>query len=60
MNKVTTRRLLATSLALASSFAQAHDGHSLSGSHWHATDSLGFISLAIAAAVALWLSRGGK
>jgi hypothetical protein len=55
-----TRRLSAATLALATSCAQAHDGHGLLGSHWHATDSLGFVGLAIALAVAVWLSRGGK
>ena len=28
--------------------------------HWHATDAWGFVILGIAAATALWMSRGGK
>ena len=40
--------------------AMAHDGHGLAGSHWHATDTVGLLLVAGAAAVALWHSRGGK
>jgi len=38
----------------------AHSGHGLAGTHWHATDVLGFVAAAVAVGVALWLSRGGK
>ena len=38
--------------------ALAHDGHGLFGTHWHATDTLGFIGVAAAIAVALWWSSG--
>ncbi|NBU89182.1 MAG: hypothetical protein EBS16_08280 [Betaproteobacteria bacterium] len=31
----------------------AHDGHGLTGSHWHATDVWGF-ALALAVAVVMW------
>ena len=31
----------------------AHDGHGLLGSHWHATDAIGFI-VVIALAIAAW------
>ena len=40
--------------------AFAHDGHGLTGSHWHTTDVLGFVAAAVAVGVAVWLSRGGK
>ena len=34
--------------------ALAHEGHGLPGSaHWHATDTLGFVGLAVVA-VAVW------
>jgi hypothetical protein len=39
----------------AASAAQAHEGHGLSGAHWHATDSVGFVAVAVAAAI--WLIR---
>jgi len=38
----------------------AHEGHGLSGTHWHATDAWGFAVLAGLVALAVWLSRGGK
>jgi Co/Zn/Cd efflux system component len=34
--------------------ALAHEGHGLFGSHWHATDALGFVGVAAAAALAIW------
>jgi hypothetical protein len=37
--------------------ALAHEGHGLYGSHWHATDVLGFVGAAAAVAVAIWLSK---
>ena len=39
--------------------ALAHEGHGLFGSHWHTTDTLGFVAVVVAIAVALWWS-GGK
>ena len=39
--------------------ARAHDGHGLSGAHWHATDAVGFIAAAVAAGAYLWW-RGRK
>ena len=42
-------------LALAASpLALAHDGHGMAASHWHATDTLGFIVLAVAAGLVWW------
>jgi hypothetical protein len=34
--------------------AIAHEGHGLFGSHWHATDALGFVGAAAAAVLAIW------
>jgi hypothetical protein len=45
---------LATLLPL---LAQAHDGHGLGGTHWHATDVLGFVVVAMLIAVAIWTLR---
>jgi hypothetical protein len=36
--------------------AVAHDGHGLGGTHWHATDTLGFVAVALVAAAAVWWS----
>jgi hypothetical protein len=60
------RSLLATFLiALNALFtgvgaAFAHDGHGLSGSHWHVSDSWGFVVLGALLGMALWLSRNDK
>jgi len=44
--------------------ALAHEGHgidaSMSATHWHATDTWGFVVVAALAALAIWMSRGGK
>jgi hypothetical protein len=34
----------------------SHETHGLTGSHWHATDALGFVAVAALVAVAWWLS----
>jgi len=60
MKTPTTRPLVAAVLALAALPALAHDGHGLTGGHWHATDAWGLVGLAIALAAAVWLTRGGK
>jgi hypothetical protein len=52
--------LSALTLLSTSGLTLAHDKHGLQGSHWHATDVLGFVALGAAIAVALWLSRGGR
>ncbi len=46
--------------ALSAAQAHAHDGHGLAGSHWHASDTWGFVAIAAIAAVVVWLSRNGK
>ncbi|MCU0763780.1 MAG: hypothetical protein MUF76_12650 [Hydrogenophaga sp.] len=43
-------------LLLPSASVFAHEGHGLFGSHWHATDALGFVAVAAVVAVAVWLS----
>jgi hypothetical protein len=40
--------------------AHAHDGHGLSGVHWHASDTWGFVAFAAVLALAIWSSRDGK
>ena len=55
MNKfVSTLSLAFTQLA---NTALAHDGHGLSGTHWHATDVLGFIAVAAVLAVAVYFGK---
>ncbi len=60
-NGFSLHRLAATTSALylagLAGGVQAHDGHGPSGSHWHASDAVGF-GIALLAAVALvWWTR---
>jgi len=50
----------ATLTTLWATGAHAHEGHGLSGGHWHASDAWGFVALAVVLAMAVWASRGGK
>jgi hypothetical protein len=46
---------------LASATAHAHSGHGAAQDwHWHATDTSGFLLVAVLAGLALWLSRRGE
>ena len=52
MNRILTLAVLCTA-----ALAQAHEGHGLPGSsHWHASDTLGWLAVAVLAAGA-WLAR---
>ena len=52
-----TRLIAALAACAMTAQAQAHEGHGLFGPHWHATDSLGFVDLAVGIGAAIWLSR---
>jgi len=58
---MTRYSLLTGAAALMSSVsARAHEGHGLPGvSHWHGTDTLGFVALGLVIAAVIWL-RSGK
>ena len=54
------KKLTAHAAGLASllpGLALAHEGHGLTGLHWHATDVLGFVVVAALIGVAIWTSR---
>jgi hypothetical protein len=51
--KLLLRLLVVGAVPLAS----AHEGHGMAGTHWHATDPLGFVVLAAVIAGALWVAR---
>ena len=51
------KNLFLLSAASLSSWAQAHDGHGLSGSHWHASDALGFVAVLVVVAAVWWARR---
>ncbi len=55
--KLFSKSLMATTLASAACAAHAHEGHGLFGSHWHATDALGFVAVAALVGFAIWISR---
>jgi hypothetical protein len=38
--------------------ALAHEGHGLSGSHWHSTDAWGFVVFGAMALAAWYIGRG--
>jgi hypothetical protein len=42
---------------LLPALASAHEGHGLEGPHWHATDTWGFVAIALVVAAAIWLRR---
>ena len=42
---------------LLAGVAHAHDGHGLLGSHWHATDVLGFVGVGAELVAAVWWGR---
>ena len=56
--KNTSKLIAFTLMNTGASTAFAHEGHGMLGSHWHATDVLGFVVVVLALAV--WLTRGGK
>jgi hypothetical protein len=61
MNKSFTIKLIAIQTIITpATCIFAHDGHSLKGSHWHASDAFGFAILAVAIGLTLWFGRGGK
>ena len=57
MNKLTTQLTAACVGGMGTTAVFAHDGHGLTGMHWHATDAWGFVAVAAMIAVAVWLSR---
>ena len=60
MNAKLFKTAAVSAMAALSNTVFAHDGHGLSGSHWHSTDAWGFVALALAIGAALWLFRGDK
>ncbi len=45
-------------ITTATVHAMAHDGHGLSGSHWHSTDAWGFVVFGAMALAAWFIGRG--
>jgi len=56
---MTKKHLLAPALLALAGGVHAHPGHGAAQPwHWHATDTAGLITVAVLAALALWLARG--
>jgi Co/Zn/Cd efflux system component len=53
------KAITATALAFMAMASQAHEGHGLSGAHWHATDAFGFVAVIAGVAAVMWW-RGRK
>ena len=51
------RFITACALWLCAATTFTHDGHSLQGSHWHATDLWGFVAMGLVLALAIWQGR---
>lgn len=49
--------LLSSLLTVLPTWSQAHEGHGLSGAHWHITDIMGFVVAAALVAALFWFSR---
>ena len=52
------KRIAALLGTLATLPAIAHPGHGAAPMHWHATDTAGFLFVAVLAGLAIWISRG--
>ncbi len=51
------KNILTLAAALVALPALAHEGHGLFGSHWHASDTLGFVAVAALVGLAVWFGR---
>ena len=56
----TLKFIAALAITAGTNTSFSHDGHAMTGSHWHATDAWGFVALGGMVAVAIWLSKRDK
>ena len=54
-NSIAIKIVAASAYLVCHSNVFAHEGHGLNGTHWHATDTWGFV---LVVAVAVWLITG--
>ena len=57
MKKIALMLLSAVTTASITTAVVAHDGHGLAGTHWHATDALGFAVAATLVAMAFYFGK---
>jgi hypothetical protein len=55
-----TKMIAACALFVCAGAVFAHEGHGMTGSHWHATDIWGFLAAGGALTLMVWFTRGGK
>jgi hypothetical protein len=60
MKKITPKSIAILAMSAGAGAAFGHEGHLLSGTHWHATDAWGFVALAAMVALAIWFSNRNK
>ena len=60
MNTQNALKLIAASAMVAAGTAFAHEGHAMTGAHWHATDVWGLVALGGMMVLAIWLSSNDK
>ena len=58
--RIAPKLIAISALSMWANTAFSHEGHGLSGGHWHPTDAWGFVAVGAMLALAIWLSRGGK
>jgi Zn-dependent protease with chaperone function len=57
MKSKTTQFIALCAVLMPATTAFSHENHGFIGSHWHASDVVGFAALSMLIAVAIWLSR---
>jgi hypothetical protein len=53
----TIKFIAACAVFMPATAAFSHEGHGLTGSHWHMSDVAGLAALGVLIALAVWLSR---
>jgi hypothetical protein len=53
----TIKSIALSAVFLPATSAFSHEGHGLTGSHWHMSDVAGLTALGVLIALALWLSK---
>ncbi|MDD5479277.1 hypothetical protein [Rhodoferax sp.] len=54
------KNIAACALFISASTSFAHENHGLAGSHWHATDTWGFVALGALVVLGFWFSGHDK
>ena len=55
-----TKSIAATAIFTWAETGFAHEGHGMTATHWHGTDTWGFVAVTALAVLALWWSGNGQ